>query len=104
MFETSDGMLVAQRRSSFVANRPHTVSASVSGALDWSDLPQKSESGAVLALSDLVRGAFRESLEELGAEPEALRYLGLVREYLRGGKPELYFFARTSLSATRTSP
>ena len=101
MFETSDGMLVAQRRSSFVANRPHTVSASVSGALDWSDLPQKSEGGAVLALSDLVRGAFRESLEELGAEPEALRYLGLVREYLRGGKPELYFFARTSLSATR---
>ena len=99
MFETSDGMLVAQRRSARVANRPHGISASVSGALDWSDLPRH-DSGAVLSLADLVAGAFREGLEELGAAPEELRYLALLREYLRGGKPELYFYARTRLSAT----
>lgn len=99
MFETSDGMLVAQRRSARVANRPHGISASVSGALDWSDLP-RNDAGAVLSLSDLVAGIFREALEELGAAPEDLRYLALVREYLRGGKPELYFYARTSLSTT----
>lgn len=97
ILETSDGMLVAQRRSAQVANRAHTISASVSGALNWMDI-WRIEDGMQLPLSGLVAGAIRESLEELGTEPDQLRYLGIVREYLRGGKPEVYFYGRTSAS------
>jgi hypothetical protein len=96
MVETADGRLVAQCRSGDVANRPFSISASVSGALNWTDIWRGR--GEQVGLSALIAGAFREQLEELGSEPQRVRYLGLAREYLRGGKPELYFFARVGVS------
>lgn len=100
MVETSDGMLVAQRRSSRVANRPRSISASVSGALNWTDIWQAGDGVAPLS-TFLLRGAYREALEELGIgiESDDVRYLGTIRELLRGGKPEVYFFARTPVAS-----
>jgi hypothetical protein len=97
MVETSDGMLVAQQRSSRVANRPRSISASVSGALNWTDIWRAGED--VASLSTFLTGAYREALEELGIGIQSadVRYLGTIRELLRGGKPEIYFFARTPL-------
>lgn len=96
MLETADGMLVAPRRSGNVANRPGSLSASASGALDPADI------GPVgvgrFALSTLAKAAFRETFEELGVDMTQLRFLGLLRELLRGGKPEFYFYGRTPAS------
>ncbi len=91
MIESQDGMLVVQERSANVANRPNTLSSSVSGALDWSDVCSQSE----WAIEGLSMGILRESFEELGVKPENVWFLGLVREYLRGGKPEVYFYAKS---------
>jgi hypothetical protein len=99
MLETADGMLVAPRRSGNVANRPDSISASASGALDPADIGAGS-----FALSTLANAAFRETFEELGVEMTQLRFLGLLRELLRGGKPEFYFYGRTSASLQAVSP
>jgi hypothetical protein len=102
MLETADGMLVAPRRSGNVANRPDSISASASGALDPADIgPIGADS---FALSTLANAAFRETFEELGVEMTQLRFLGLLRELLRGGKPEFYFYGRTSASLQAVSP
>jgi transcriptional regulator with XRE-family HTH domain len=96
--ETADGKLVAQARGSDVANRPASISASVSGASNWTDVYRPDSETSSVPLSALITGALRESIEELGVEPRDIRYLGIVREYLRGGKPELYLYARSSES------
>ena len=97
MVESADGMLVFQNRSRAVANRPGTVSSSVSGAANMTDIAAVRE-GATVTLTDLARAMFREALGELSVEPESIRFLGLIRELLRGGKPELYFYALSSLT------
>ncbi len=96
MVETSDGMLIGQRRSSKVANRSRTLSASVSGALNHADVRPYGQ--GVFQLSGLVDGVLREAFEELGISLEDVKFLGLVREFLRGGKPELYFYAKSCAS------
>ena len=96
MLETADGMLVAPRRSGNVANRPDSLSASASGALDPADIGSVGTDS--FALSTLANAAFRETFEELGVELTQVRLLGLLRELLRGGKPEFYFYGRTSAS------
>ena len=97
MIESADGMMVFQNRSSKVANRPLTISSSVSGALNKLDIamrPQRNE----LSLKDITLGLFRETLGELNVEIRTLRFLGIIREFLRGGKPEFYFLATSNSS------
>lgn len=92
LVESADGFLVVQHRSSNVANRGETLSASVSGAVDYvvDDLNKTN-----LSLKDIARATFRESYEELGIEDQNVRFLGMIREYLRGGKPEFYYYCRS---------
>jgi hypothetical protein len=94
MIETADGQLVVQIRSRDVANRPWTRSSSVSGVLDLFDL-KSIGSHKKIALKDVALGICREAFEEIGVLIEDAHFLGLFREMLRGGKPELYFFARS---------
>ena len=94
MVESTDGMLVVQKRSAKVANRPGSLSSSVSGVLDWKDIKNEQH----WSITGLARGTLRESFEELGVHLQQLWFLGLVREYLRGGKPEFYFFAKSDQS------
>jgi hypothetical protein len=63
----------------------------VSGVLDWSDVVCKEEGFPV---GELAGAALREAFEELHVEIRDVICLGLVREFLRGGKPEIYFYAR----------
>ena len=97
MVESSDGLLIAQQRSKRVALRPNGISASVSGALAWGDI-STSDRGASIPLAAVLAGAVREATEELGTELIDLVYLGLLRELQRGGKPEIYFFAKSPMS------
>ncbi len=91
LVETSDGMLVVQQRSAKVAIRTNSLSASVAGAVDWLDI---SKYGSLEKDNAIVDAVCREAFEELGLELNEIRFLGLLREFLRGGKPEFYFFAK----------
>lgn len=95
MIESMDGMLVFQNRSHKVANRPGTVSSSASGAANMTDIVVMQE-GGTLGLTETAHAMFRETLGELNVEPKSMRFLGLIRELLRGGKPEFYFYALSS--------
>lgn len=99
MIETADGKLLAQQRSAKVANRPRSISASVSGAVNLTDV--RLLETQTFGLPALAGAVFRETFEELGVEPRETRFLGLLREFLRGGKPEIYFYARSSASTDR---
>lgn len=98
MLETLDGMLVAQHRSKEVSFRPDTLSSSASGSCDWDKvfilLPDGTPPHSI-TLSELAHGATREFEDELNTRPSELRYLGIIREYERIGKPEIYFYARS---------
>lgn len=105
LIETADRKLIIQERSDAVANRGLTLSASVTGAIDFQDVEhaRQLQGGNLLSLSALARVALaREAVGELGIEIEQIRFLGLIREFERGGKPELYFYARSSLSLAST--
>lgn len=101
LIESSDGKLVVQQRSASVANRTNTLSASVTGSVsfpDVADIPGRAPEADV-PLAQLVSGAgLRETYFELGIRLTDLRFLGLIREFERGGKPELYFYARSPRS------
>jgi len=97
MVESADGMLVALNRSDAVAFRQNTLSASASGMVDFVTDVRPWPSGG-LDLATLAHSAFRETIEELQVQVTGLRFLGLLREFLRGGKPEMYFYARSPLS------
>ncbi len=92
---TADGSLVVPKRSRRVAVRPRELSPSGSGALNYSDVT------GPINLSTLPK--FRETFEELGVRPDEIPrdgvgFLGLYRDLILGGKPQLYFVAFTQLS------
>lgn len=94
---TADGRVVLPRRSGKVVVRPHELSPSFSGDCEWTDAPPP---GEPFSLSHLLREAFEELnlLEQDVNEEESVQFLGLGRELIRGGKPELFFFAKTQLT------
>jgi len=91
MIETIDGMIITQKRSKKVTNRGGTLSSSASGSINWNDIRTLQ---SPFSINKLAESTVREVNEELGVATHSMRFLGLLREYLRGGKPELYFFAR----------
>lgn len=95
MVVTSDGVLIVQERSNSVTNRGGTLSASVSGAVNWEDVTKLT---SPLTVNSLAVSILREALEELGIHVREIAFLGLLREFLRGGKPEVYFYARSEES------
>ena len=92
MVETIDGMLIVQKRSRNVTNRGGTLSSSVSGVVDWTDIRSQQ---SPFSINTLAESIYREANKELGVAPNQIVFLGLLREFLRGGKPEVYYFART---------
>ncbi len=87
-----DRVLVA-RRARGLRLRGATWTATASGAVD----PSLDATGGVCGLAVGLRAGLRELSEEAGISGPALRGiepLGLVREWRRGGKPELVLRAR----------
>lgn len=90
---TADGSIVLQKRSRRVALRRGELSPSGSGTLAFVDVP--SERTLVEILHQ------REVFEEIGISHEDIsttQFLGITRELIRGGEPEMFFFATTRLS------
>lgn len=93
---TADGQLVIQRRSSTVIVRPGEYCPSASGTVSFSDV-----SSGALSIDKLP--TLREAYEELGISPadvvpQSLRFLGVTRELIRGGEPEMFLSGQTALS------
>lgn len=94
---TADGQLVIQRRSRSVIVRPGEYCPSASGTIAFTDL-----SGTETSLDKLPM--FREAYEELGLAPNdlsvhELKFLGITRELVRGGEPELFLYGKADCSA-----
>ena len=92
---TIDGQLIIQKRSNKVIVRPNEYCPSASGTISAADIPVQ---GGLLSEIPLMR----EAMEELGcriADNHDICLLGITRELIRGGEPELFFAARSSLSA-----
>lgn len=93
---TADGKLVMQLRSNKVIVRPGELASSSSGDLAFTDIARPR-----VNFSDVPK--LRETFEEIGLDAddvkaETIVFLGLTRELIRGGKPELFFTAQTTLS------
>ena len=91
---TADGSLVLQKRSKKVSIRQGELCSAASGALSKCDV-------SVPVTLDHVH-LFREGYEELGVftedgVTEHLELLGITRELIRGGKPELFLSADSRL-------
>jgi len=101
LVESADGFLVASKRASKgVSQLPRSWSISINGVLGYEDICRDLSSPVPEegTLADIARGVFREGRAELGIQVKDLRFLGMLREYCRGGKPELYFYGRSSKS------
>lgn len=90
---TKDGDLILTKRSEKVNYAAGKIAPSVSGSLSLSDVTD-----GMIFTKEMI---FREGVEELGLkpvdiEPGSIIFLGLVRELLRGGKPDFYFTLRIS--------
>ena len=91
MVETSDGQLLVQNRSGEVAIRANTLSSSVSGTFEGSDF---SKDVPYISMEHSLGGIIREIQGEMGAvqvDADNIYFLGLLREYRRGGFPDFYF-------------
>ncbi|KPA23476.1 hypothetical protein shim_00840 [Shimia sp. SK013] len=101
IIETLDGQIVVQKRSTKVQIRPGTLSASVSGTFEKNDLSTSSEP---LRLVEAISGVVREMHGELGGQysysSDNFFFLGLMREFRRGGFPDFYFYYRSPLTFT----
>lgn len=90
---TAEGELIIQLRSGKVAFRSGEYCPSSSGTVSPADI----QSAANLSQCDLIQ----ESTNELGLPPETIEnieLLGITRELIRGGEPELFFVAYTTLT------
>ena len=91
---TADGSLVMQERSGKVAFRRGELCPSASGGISRTDIPLDG-----ISLEEMPK--LREAFEEIGIGKEDVKeifFLGITRELIRGGQPEMFFFARTNLS------
>jgi len=92
---TSSGYLLVVKRSEEVAFRRGEFAPSVSGTVSYSDFCGK----------QVVRGSkglfMRELEEELGItvnDIDKLEFLGIARDLIRGGEPELFLLVKTRLT------
>lgn len=93
---TADGQLIMPLRSKQVVVRPNQLSPSFSG--DFEAMDVRPEMGSLNSIH-----VIREGFEELGLMREHLsddtiHFLGLARELVRGGKPDMFFEAHTNLT------
>jgi hypothetical protein len=100
---TSDGTLIFQRRSSRTLVRPNQICSSVSGTLVKVDIPEYDKE---FNLEELLPLFFREMVEEIGLElsdisRDKIKFLGVTRELIRGGQPEIFLAAQINLDKNK---
>ncbi|HEX2209484.1 MAG TPA: hypothetical protein VHG93_17530 [Longimicrobium sp.] len=87
---TSDGYLIYQKRREDVLLRSGELCSGFSGTIDRIDVEHAVRAGGTLAVMDVPR----EMVEELGVrrgEVVHRTFLGITRELIRGGAPEMFY-------------
>ena len=98
---SNDGHMIFQRRSSKVLTNPNQLCPGFSGAMTEDDI-RRCFSGRDTTGSMQDVHVFRELTEELGIRKHSVTkrcFMGLSRELLRGGKPELFYAVDIDMSA-----
>jgi len=100
---TADGTLILQKRSSRTLVRPGQLCASASGTLTETDIPCFDQE---FTLEQLLPLFFRELTEEIGLDHSTIpsngvNFLGIVRELIRGGQPELLLSVQIEMNKTQ---
>lgn len=98
---TADGQIVIQERSNKVIVRPGEYCSSGSGTFSFTDVPQHE-----ISLADVH--TLRESYEEIAitqddVDTDSIKVLGITRELIRGGQPEMFLSGDTYLTADEFS-
>lgn len=87
---SSDGYIIFQKRKDNVLVRPKELCSGFSGTVDKKDITDAIQIGGYL--SNLP--ALREKEEELGVRGNEVKnriFLGITRELIRGGTPEMFY-------------
>jgi hypothetical protein len=97
---TADGSLIVQKRSKKVAFRRGELCPSGSGTLAFGDVQQE-------ATLDRVR-LLREAIDEVGIrrediKPHSTSLLGISRELIRGGQPEMFLTATVNVTESEVT-
>jgi len=92
MIETADGYLIAQKRSSQVANNANTLSSSSSGTVEDIDLVENDTN----FFKNIFNSIKRETLYEIGVTIEAKKtiFMGGIRDFKRGGLTDFHFYTK----------
>lgn len=96
---TSDGHMILQRRRDNVIIRPSQICPGFSGTIEKVDVESALARGGSLA--DL--SSAREMVEETGveySEIKSVKFLGITRELVRGGAPEMFYAVDLSIPHT----
>lgn len=94
---SNDGYMIVQKRKDIVLIRPGEICSGFSGTVDFIDINHVNEAGGTLDKLDILR----EMVEELGVnrdEIKSRKFLGITRELIRGGTPEIFYSVDLNLS------
>ncbi|GIV94813.1 hypothetical protein [Chloroflexus aurantiacus] len=95
---SNDGYMIFQKRGNNVLIRPGELCSGFSGTIDLIDIQHAMGHGARLSSLDVLR----EMVEELGLRRREIlrrRFLGITRELIRGGTPEMFYAIDVNVSA-----
>jgi hypothetical protein len=95
---SNDGYMIIQKRGNNVLIRPGELCSGFSGTIDKEDVEKAMQKGGKLADLDTLR----EMAEEVGiklSEVGTRRLLGITRELIRGGAPEVFYALDVNLTA-----
>lgn len=100
---TKEGALILQKRSSSTLIRPNEICSSASGTVEPKDIKSSYFS---LANYRYFEPFLRELQEEISVESNHINqyniiFLGITRELIRGGLPELFFVIYTDLTSNQ---
>lgn len=98
---SNDGKMIIQKRSPKVFTNPNQLSPGFSGTLTANDIAQLFKKGTLQSNLHEV-DVLRELVEELGVDEVGVVnrcFMGLSRELLRGGLPELFYAVDLNMSA-----
>jgi len=94
---SNDGHMIFQQRGDNVIVRPRELCSGFSGTVDQIDIEHAIAHGGFLYHLD----APREMVEEIGIQRKFIkssRFLGITRELIRGGQPEMFYAFDVNLS------
>lgn len=99
---SSDGFMLVQKRSAAVFTNPNQLSPGFSGTMTADDIARAVGHGETTCPLSAVN-VLRELREEVGVDKRRIRgryFMGISRELLRGGLPEMFYAVDVEMTST----